>query len=114
VFVSGRGRMLSTTSRNYIRTHLQNVGIRKHIKHHIFRKTFVTHLIQQGADITSVQDLARHRSPRTTLRSYAVVNKERSKEVHQKILNKEDDSLRIIVPSDLSLKRDKQGGGILL
>ena len=103
VFVSGRGRLLSTSSRNYIRTHLMNLGIKKHIKHHIFRKTFVTHLIQKGADITSVQDLARHRSPRTTLRSYAVINKERSKEVHQRILNKADDSPKILMPGDLSL-----------
>ena len=88
VFVSGRGRLLSVTSRNYIRTHLQNLGIRKHIKHHLFRKTFATYLIQGGADITAVGDLCRHRSPRTTLRYYAGVNKERSKEVHQKVLNK--------------------------
>ena len=88
LFVSGRGRMLSVTSRNYIRTHLWHLGIRKHIKHHLFRKTFATHLIQGGADITSVGDLCRHKSPRTTLRYYAAVNKERSKEIHQKILGK--------------------------
>ncbi len=91
VFVSGRGRMLSVTSRNYIRTHLQNLGIRKHIKHHLFRKTFATHLIQGGADITAVGDLCRHRSPRTTLRYYAAINKERSKEIHQQIMGKETD-----------------------
>jgi site-specific recombinase XerD len=102
LFVSGRGRMLSCTSRNYMRVHLSNLGIKKHLKHHIFRKTFVTHLIQQGADISSVQDLARHRSPRTTLKSYAVINKERSKEVHQKILNKPDDGPKLIVPGDMS------------
>lgn len=88
LFVSGRGRMLSVTSRNYIRTHLWHLGIRKHIKHHLFRKTFATHLIQGGADITAVGDLCRHRSPRTTLRYYAAINKERSKEIHQKILGK--------------------------
>ena len=91
LFVSGRGRLLSVTSRNYILTHLQNLGIKKHIKHHLFRKTFATHLIQGGADITAVGDLCRHRSPRTTLRYYAAINKERSKEIHQKILGKEKD-----------------------
>mgnify|MGYP001617014996 CR=1 FL=1 len=91
VFVSGRGRMLSVTSRNYIRTHLQNLGIRKHIKHHLFRKTFATHLIQGGADITAVGDLCRHRSPRTTLRYYAAINKERSKEIHQQIMGKKEE-----------------------
>ncbi len=88
VFVSGRGRLLSVTSRNYIGAHLQNLSIKKHIKHHILRKTFATILIENGADITAVQDLCRHKSPRTTLRYYAGVNKERIKEVHQKVLNK--------------------------
>ena len=88
LFVSGRGRMLSVTARNYLRTHTQHLGIRKHIKHHIIRKTFATHLIQGGADITAVGDLCRHRSPRTTLRYYAVVNKERSKDLHRDILGR--------------------------
>lgn len=88
LFVSGRGRLLSVSARNYLRTHTANLGIRKHIKHHIFRKTFATHLIQGGADITAVGDLCRHRSPRTTLRYYAVVNKDRSKALHQEILGR--------------------------
>lgn len=88
VFVSGRGRLLSVTSRNYMRTHLWNLGIRKHIKHHIFRKTYATILIQAGVDITAVGDLCRHKSPRTTMRYYAGVNKERSKDLHQKVMNK--------------------------
>ena len=88
VFVSGRGHLLETTSRNYMRTHLQNLGIKKHIKHHIFRKTFATVLIQGGADITAVGDLCRHKSPRTTLEYYAAVNKERSKDIHRKVMNK--------------------------
>ena len=88
LFVSGRGRMLSVTARNYLRTHTGHLGIRKHIKHHIFRKTFATHLIQGGADIVAVGDLCRHKSPRTTLRYYAGVNKERSKEKHKEILGR--------------------------
>lgn len=90
VFVSGRGHLLETTSRNYMRTHLKGLGVKfkKHIKHHAFRKTFVTVLIQGGADITAVGDLARHKSPRTTLESYAAVNKERSKDVHRRVMNK--------------------------
>ena len=89
-FVSGRGHLLPVTSRNYIRTHLDKKlpGVQKHIKHHNFRKTFTTTLIEGGADITAVADLARHKSPRTTLQYYAAVNKKRSKEVHQRVLNK--------------------------
>ena len=86
LFVSGRGRLLTVTSRNYMRTHLDNIGIRKHIKHHIFRKTFATYLIQGGVNIKEVQTLCRHRSERTTLRAYVGVNVEQAKVSHQQIL----------------------------
>jgi site-specific recombinase XerD len=63
------------------------LGIKKHIAHHLFRKTFVTHLLQRKADIMAVKDLARHRSERTTLKNYAGVDKERSKAIHAGIMN---------------------------
>ena len=66
---------------------LQSLGIKKRITHHIFRKTFVTHLLQRKADIMAVKDLARHRSERTTLLNYAGVDKQRSKAIHQDIMN---------------------------
>jgi site-specific recombinase XerD len=47
----------------------------------------VTHLIQRGADIIVVRDLARHRSERTTLQSYAAIDRERSKGIHAAIMN---------------------------
>ena len=88
LFVSGRGRLLTVTSRNYMRTHLDNIGIRKHIKHHIFRKTFATYLIQGGVNIKEVQTLCRHRSERTTLKAYVGVNIEQAKVSHQNILGR--------------------------
>jgi integrase/recombinase XerD len=63
------------------------LGIKKQITHHIFRKTFVTHLLQRKADIMAVKDLARHRSERTTLQNYAGVDKQRSKAIHRDIMN---------------------------
>lgn len=39
LFVSGRGRLLPVTSRNFIRTHLWNTTTRKRIYHHLFRKS---------------------------------------------------------------------------
>ncbi len=86
LFVSGRGRLLTVSSRNYMRTHLDNIGIKKHIKHHIFRKTFATYLIQGGVNIKEVQTLCRHKSERTTLRAYVGVNIEEAKFSHHKIL----------------------------
>jgi hypothetical protein len=35
----------------------------------------------------AVKDLARHKSERTTLQNYAGVDKERSKAIHQDIMN---------------------------
>jgi integrase/recombinase XerD len=87
LFVSGRGRMLTVTARWYLRTHTKKLGINKHIKNHIFRKSFATHLIQNKADIKTVQALCRHKDSRTTLRYYGAINKERSKEVHASIMN---------------------------
>lgn len=98
LFVSGKGRLLDITARTYLRTHTAHLGINKHIKNHIFRKSFVTHLIQEGADPATVSQLARHRDVRTTLRYYAAINKERSKEIHTKIMN-------------ATLKKPKTGGG---
>lgn len=85
-FVSGRGRMLEVTSRNYLRVHSKELGIRKHIKHHIFRKTMVTYLLQNNVDIKTVQVLARHRSPTTTLNYYAGVCAERASSLHQQVM----------------------------
>lgn len=88
LFKSGRGRMLSTTSRNWIRTHLQGFGIKKHIKHHIFRKTFATYLIKGNANIKEVQTLCRHSSSRTTMDYYLGTNREECKNIHQRIMSK--------------------------
>ena len=87
LFTAGKGRMPPVTARFYLRAHTQQLGIKKHIKNHIFRKSFVTHLIERGADLAMVSSSARHRDVRTTLRFYAAVNKERSKDIHQEIMN---------------------------
>ena len=87
LFTAGKGRMPPVTARFYLRAHTKKLGIKKHIKNHIFRKSFVTHMIQKGADLAMVSSLARHRDVRTTLRFYAAVNKERSKDVHSSIMN---------------------------
>lgn len=87
LFTAGIGRMPPVTARCYLREHTKKLGIKKHIKNHIFRKSFVTHLIERGADLAMVSSLARHRDARTTLRFYAAVNKERSKDIHHTIMN---------------------------
>lgn len=91
LFVSNGTRLGREVSRSRMRRQFekieQSIGIKKRITHHIFRKTFVTHLLQRKADIMAVKDLARHRSERTTLKNYAGVDKERSKAIHAGIMN---------------------------
>ena len=99
LFTAGKGRMPTVTARFYLRAHTLKLGIKKHIKNHIFRKSFVTHLIEKGADLAMVSSLARHRDVRTTLRFYAAVNKERSKDIHQEIMN---ETLKRVEGEDIS------------
>jgi site-specific recombinase XerD len=91
LFTSGDVRLLRKTSQSRMVERLRMVadslGIKKRITHHLFRKTFVTHLLQRKADIMAVKDLARHRSERTTLQNYAGVDKQRSKAIHAGIMN---------------------------
>ena len=91
LFISSGKRLRRNGSGICIRRQIHalaaRLGIKKHITHHIFRKTFVTHLLQRKADIMAVKDLARHLSERTTLQNYAGVDKERSKAIHADIMN---------------------------
>ncbi|MCX6724265.1 MAG: tyrosine-type recombinase/integrase [Candidatus Staskawiczbacteria bacterium] len=61
--------------------------ITKKISHKAFRTGFATYLMEQGANIKEVQVLCRHRSPRTTLKSYLKYQKTKVKDVHQNIFN---------------------------
>ncbi|MFA6459537.1 MAG: site-specific integrase [Candidatus Paceibacterota bacterium] len=86
LFITGRDRMLPLTSRNYIRAKTKELGIKKKIGHHVFRKTCGTYMLQHQIDIKSVQNLLRHKSERTTLRYYIGVDKERCKVMHQAVM----------------------------
>lgn len=87
LFTSGRGRLLSVSSRNYLAKHTKHLGIKKHIRHHICRATLATQLAR-NADLKTAQDILRHESDRTTARYYVGINKERSKALHQEIMTR--------------------------
>ena len=50
-------------------------GITKHVKCHTFRHSFATHLLEDGYDIRTVQDLLGHRDVATTMIYTHVVNR---------------------------------------
>jgi len=82
LFVNDKGtaRLKQVTSRAALKRLLGG-----EVDHHVFRRTFVTHLLQKGVDIKSTQCLARHRSDRTTLRYYASINQRVAEDHHRRI-----------------------------
>lgn len=58
-------------------------GVKKRIHPHIFRHTFATDLLNNGADLASVQALLGHEDPATTM-IYTNVTDERKREAHKK------------------------------
>lgn len=60
-------------------------GVKKNVHPHIFRHTFATLLLNNGADLVSVQGLLGHEDPATT-QIYAQVTDEKKKSAHKQFL----------------------------
>jgi integrase/recombinase XerD len=64
-------------------------GMTKKVTPHILRHTFCTNLLNNGADVTFIRDLAGHHDIATTAKYYLGVNKDQLRSVVQKHLNYE-------------------------
>ena len=85
-----RAPQLHGRFRDYLKTAVRNAGVRKNGTCHSFRHSFATHLLENGYDIRTVQELLGHNQISMTMDTYSHVLPTMQKEA----VNKLNDALQ--------------------
>lgn len=84
VFINSKSKPLSRQSvYNRINNRAKQVGLQKHVTPHMLRHSFASSLINEGADLRSVQKLLGHKDISTT-QIYTHLDKKKQKEMYDR------------------------------